>query len=266
MQDALRSFFETFRRSGSATGTVRSFRENGVLFPRRVASGSHQGELAWGALVHSRALRILKNPRYAGAFAYGRHQTHRSPRGRDSILPRDQWHTLILDAHPAYITWADYEENLRRLSENARAYGSDRRCGPPREGPALLQGLAVCGRCGTRMSVRYYTRHGELVPQYSCQRYTIENALPPCQRVIGGDLDRAIGDLLVSRMTPLALEVALSVQDELEARAGEADALRRQQVERAHYEAELAQRRYLKVDPENRLGGTPRSRSPLLQR
>ncbi len=253
VQEALRSFFETFRRTGSATGTVRSFRENGVLFPRRIPSGSHQGELAWGALVHSRALRILKNPRYAGAFAYGRHQTHRSPRGRDAILPRDQWHTLILDAHPAYITWADYEENLRRLSENARAYGSDRRSGPPREGPALLQGLAVCGRCGTRMSVRHYTRHGELVPQYSCQRHTIENALPPCQRVIGGDLDRAIGDLLVSTMTPLALEVALSVQDELEARAGEADALRRQQVERAHYEAELAQRRYLRVDPENRL-------------
>jgi DNA invertase Pin-like site-specific DNA recombinase len=255
VQEAVRSFFETFRRTGSATATVRSFRENGVLFPRRIQSGSHQGELAWGALMHSSALRILKNPRYAGAFAYGRHRTTKSSRGSEviTILPRDQWHTLILDAHPGYITWVAYEENLRRLEENARAYSGDRRSGPPREGPALLQGLAVCGRCGTRMSVRYYTRHRELVPQYTCQRHSIENALPPCQRVIGGDLDRAIGELLVSTMTPLALEVALSVQRELEARAEEADALRRRQVERARYEAELAQRRYIKVDPDNRL-------------
>ena len=255
VQEALRSFFETFWRTGSATATVRSFREKGLVFPRRIDSGPNQGELAWGALMHSRALRILQNPRYAGAFAYGRHRTSKSARGSEvtSILPHDEWHTLILDAHPGYITWADYEGNLRRLNENARAYGGDRRSGPPREGPALLQGLALCGRCGTRMSVRYYTRHGKLVPQYTCQRDSIENALPPCQRVIGGDLDRVIGELLVATMTPLALEVALSVQAELEARAGEADALRRQQVERARYEADLAQRRYLRVDPDNRL-------------
>lgn len=255
VQEALRSFFETFRRTGAATATVRSFRERGLLFPRRLSSGPHAGELAWGPLLHHRALRLLKNPRYAGAFAYGRSQARRTPQGTElrSHLPREQWHTLILDAHPGYISWSEYEENVRRLHENGQAYGADRRHGPPREGPALLQGLAVCGRCGTRMTIRYYTSHAQLVPEYRCQREGIERAEPPCQRVVGGALDRAVGDLLVETVSPLALEVALSVQDELRSRADEADRLRRQQVERAHYEAELAQRRYLRVDPDNRL-------------
>jgi DNA invertase Pin-like site-specific DNA recombinase len=246
VQAAVRTFFETFRRTGSATSTVRSFREQGLLFPRRVNDGPHKGELAWGPLLHWRALRALKNPRYTGAFVYGRSQTRRTPQGgeRRAQLPRDQWHTLIRDAHPGYITWADYEENLRRLHDNGQAYGADRRHGPPREGPALLQGIVVCGRCGGRMTIRYYVSHGEAVP---------EHAQPICQRIVGGALDHAIGDLLVETVSPLALEVALAVHDELEARAQEVDRIRRQQVERAQYEAELAQRRYLRVDPDNRL-------------
>ena len=255
VQAAVRTFFETFRRTGSATSTVRSFREQGLLFPRRLSSGPHQGELAWGPLLHWRALRALKNPRYAGAFVYGRSQTRRTPHGgeRRSQLPREQWHTLIRDAHPGYITWADYEENLSRLHDNAQACGADRRHGPPREGPALLQGLAVCGRCGGRMTIRYYVSHREVLPEYTCQREGIEHAQPICQRIVGGALDRAIGDLLVETVSPFALEVALAVRDELEARAQEVDRMRRQQVDRARYEAELAQRRYLRVDPDNRL-------------
>jgi DNA invertase Pin-like site-specific DNA recombinase len=255
VQEAVRQFFETFKRTGSATATVRSFRERGLLFPRRAQSGPHKGELLWGELLHYRALNVLKNPRYAGAFAYGRSKARRTPQGVESRrrLPREEWHTLILDSHPGYITWADHEENLARLRSNSAAYGLDRRHGPPREGPALLQGIAVCGRCGGRMTVRYHARRGEAVPEYCCQSEGIKRAEPACQRILGGDVDRAIGELLVESVTPLALEVALSVQDELTSRAEEADRLRRQQVERARYEAELAQRRYLRVDPDNRL-------------
>ena len=255
VQAAVRTFFETFRRTGSATSTVRSFREQGLLFPRRLYSGPHQGELQWGTLAHDRALHLLKNPRYAGAFAFGRSKARRSPQGTElrTKLPPEQWHTLIRDAHPGYVTWAEYEDNVRRLRDNAQAYGTDRHHGPPREGPALLQGLVVCGRCGGRMSVRYYMSHAQVVPEYRCQREGIKYAHGICQRVVGGALDRAIGELLVEAVSPLALEVALAVQDELEARAQEVDRIRRQQVERARYEAELAQRRYLRVDPDNRL-------------
>jgi hypothetical protein len=103
------------------------------------------------------------------------------------------------------------------------------------------------------MTVRYYCSHGQLLPEYVCQKRSIETAQAACQRFLGKALDLAVGDLLVETVSPLALEVALAVQEELESRADEADRLRRQQVERAHYEAELAQRRYLRVDPDNRL-------------
>ncbi len=255
VQAAVHTFFETFRRTGSASSTVRSFREQGLLFPRRLNDGPHKGELAWGPLLHHRALRALKNPRYTGAFVYGRSQARKTLHGseRRTQLPREQWHTLIREAHPGYITWAEYEENLSRLHDNGQAYGADRRHGPPREGPALLQGIAVCGRCGARMTIRYYVSHREVLPEYVCQREGIEHAHGPCQRIVGGALDRAIGDLLVETVSPLALEVALAVQNELENRAQEVDRMRRQQVDRACYEAELAQRRYLRVDPDNRL-------------
>ena len=255
VQQAIHQFFDTFRRTGSATATVRAFREQGLLFPRRAQSGPHKGELVWGALLHYRALNVLKNPRYAGAFAYGRTRATKpgQPSGLRHKLPRDEWHTLILDAHPGYITWAEHQENLDRLRANSAAYGADRHNGPPREGPALLQGIAVCGRCGGRMTIRYHTRRGRSIPEYCCQSDGIKRAEPACQRIQGGDIDQAIGDLLVQTMTPLALEVALAVQDELHSRADETDRMRRQHVERARYEAELAQRRYLHVDPDNRL-------------
>ncbi len=168
-------------------------------------------------------------------------------------LPREQWLAFFPEAHPGYISLAEYEDNQRRLQNNAQAYGSERRKSPPREGPALLQGLVVCGICGKRMTVRYVTYHGRQVPEYSCQREGIEHGRPPCQRILGRDLDEAIGQILVEAVTPLALEVALSVQEELNRRAEEVDRLRRQQVERARYEAELAERRYLRADPDNRL-------------
>ncbi len=124
---------------------------------------------------------------------------------------------------------------------------------PAREGPALLQGLAVCGRCGRRMTVGYHLRGGVEVPEYRCMRTAIRDGTPPCHQVPGASIDAAIGALLLESVTPLALEVALSVQAELEARADEADALRRSHVERARHGAELARRRYLAVDPDNRL-------------
>jgi hypothetical protein len=118
----------------------------------------------------------------------------------------------------------------------------------------LLQGLVICGVCGKRMTVRYHARSGQLIPEYICQRDLIETAgKGACQVVPGAGLDKAMGDLLTEAMTPMMLEVALAVQGELAEGASEVDRLRRQQVERARYEADLAQRRYMRVDPENRL-------------
>jgi hypothetical protein len=145
------------------------------------------------------------------------------------------------------------EENNQRLRENAHALGADRERGAPREGPALLQGLVVCALCGERMTIRYHMQGVRRVPDYMCQRQGIQRAEPLCQQIHGGGLDEAIGKLLVEMVTPVTLEVALAVQRELESRCDEGDRLRRQEVERACYETDLARRRYMQVDPANRL-------------
>lgn len=255
VQASIRHLFGTFRRTGSARATVKTFREEGLPFPRRPRRRPHKGELFWGPLIHWRVLQVLHNPRYAGAFVFGRTRTKKLPDGRTSTQPlsREEWLVVIHDQHPGYITWQEYEENQGRLLEGAQAHGRDRRRSPPREGPALLQGLVMCGVCGDRMTIRYHERQGKLQPEYICQRRGIDTATPICQRVLGAGVDEAIGALLLRTLSPTVLEVALQVQQELESRREEADRLRRQQVERARYDAELARQRYMQVDPNNRL-------------
>jgi DNA invertase Pin-like site-specific DNA recombinase len=255
VQQTIRLLFQTFLRTGSAFATVREFRREGVRFPCRLRHGPHKGEILWGDLRHSRTLEILHNPRYAGAFCWGRTRQRRRGDGQKvyHLLPREEWIALVPDAHPGYITWEQFEENQLRLKENSAAHGLDRRRSPPREGPALLQGLVICGRCGARMTVRYHQRGEVQYPDYVCAREGIEHGESPCQVVVGAGVDEAIGKLLVETMTPIALEVALAVHAELQTRVDDADRVRRRQVERARYETEVARRRYMQVDPDNRL-------------
>ena len=257
VQQAVRAVFETFRNVGTAFGVARAFRQQGLRFPVFVGPGGKQTSLRWGDLTHHHVVRTLKNPRYAGAYFFGRTRLQKRPnsqRGRSLGLPREEWHTLIPDAHAGYITWQQYEDNLGRLQANAERAGASHR-GPVREGPALLQGLMLCGFCGSRMSVAYHQHKRGLEPDYTCPgRSEAERAERGyCHRVAGASIDRAIGDLLIAVVSPLALEVALSVQQELQARWQETDRLRRMQVDRARYEVDLARRRFLRVDPDHRL-------------
>lgn len=255
VQGTIRALFETFRRTGSAMATVKSFREQGMLFPSRARCGPHHGEVLWREIEHSRVLWVLHNPRYAGAFFFGRTRQTKLPErtGRFKKLPRDEWTALLRDAHVGYLTWEEFEDNQRRLRDNSAAHGEERRRSPPREGPALLQGLVICGRCGQRMTVRYRQSRGRLCPEYVCQRQGIQRGEPPCQRIPGVELDHAVSELIVQAVTPMAIEVALAVQDEVQVRIEEADQLRRQRVEQVRHEADLARRRFMRVDPDNRL-------------
>jgi DNA invertase Pin-like site-specific DNA recombinase len=252
---AVAHLFTTFEATGSATACVKTFREAGLSFPWRHRTGPRKGELDWAPLAHSTALRVLHNPRYAGAFTYGRHrhQKHLNGKTTSKLLPREEWISFIPDAHPGYITLAQYDTNRARLAANAQAHGVDRAAGPAREGTALLQGIIICGRCGGRMTVRYHHRRGQQLPTYMCQQDGIEHGRPVCAAIPGADLDQRIGQLLLDTLTPLAVEAALAVTAELQARAAQADALRAAHVEHARYHADLARRRYLAVDPANRL-------------
>jgi len=255
IQGALRHLFTTFEAAGSATAVVKAFRAAGLSFPWRHHKGPRKGEVDWQPLLHSTVLRVLHNPRYAGAFTYGRTTHPILPGGKASTrhLPRQEWTSFIPGAHPGYITLDQYEANIAKLAANAAAHGRDRAAGPPREGPALLQGIIICGRCGNRMTVRYHARGGKDLPTYLCQRDGIDNARRICAAIPGHTLDEHVGQLLISTLTPLAVEAALQVSAELQQRAADADALRAAHVERARYHADLARRRYLAVDPANRL-------------
>jgi DNA invertase Pin-like site-specific DNA recombinase len=254
VQESLRHFFATFARVGSAWATVRAFRAEGLKFPKRGQGGS--GEAVWQQLTHAIALDTLHNPRYAGAFCFGRTRSSKDIDGKVSVrqLPREQWGFLKKDAHPGYITWGEFLENEQRLLQNHQAHGGgESKAGAPREGPALLQGLVVCGKCGRAMGLRYHKRGERLIPDYECNKDCVESGAAPCQRIPGGGIDEAVGRLLVESVTPLALEVTFQVQDELQGRLDEAQRLRSLQVRRAQYESEQARLRFMRVDPNNRL-------------
>lgn len=254
VQQSLRNLFATFRRTGSAWATMRAYRREGWKFPRRGQAGS--GEIFWRELSEASVLNTLHNPRYAGAFCFGRTRSWKDGEGRVHVeeVPREQWRFVRPDAHPGYLSWDEFLTNQALLHQNHQRHGGGLRpAGPPREGPALLQGLVVCGKCGRAMTVRYHQIQGRMAPDYVCQKAHIENHEPRCQQIPGASIDEAIGTLLVESVTPLALEVVLQVQAEIQTRLEEAGRLRQQQVQRAEYEADQARVRYLRVDPNNRL-------------
>ncbi len=252
VRETIVHFFETFARVGSAHQTVKAFRTEGLCFPSRLRAP------ASGVLFHpltaSAAMRTLRNPRYAGAYAYGQRVYGRTVDGKKTFRKRAEsdWLACIPNAHPGYVTWDRYRENLRLLESNGHGYDAAR-ASPPREGVALLQGRAVCGRCGQYLRVRYRDARGKLESWYVCDRTTDAHAEPNCQSLAGAPVDEAIGLLVAEKMTPAAVELALEIRKEIEGRYDEADQLRCRAIERAQVDADLAQRRFMMVDPGNRL-------------
>jgi DNA invertase Pin-like site-specific DNA recombinase len=256
IQDTVRLLFDTFRETGSACAVLRRMRAQHIVFPRRIARGIGKGDVLWGELDHSRVLEVLHNPRYAGAFVYGRRRTAYNAELKQVqlMLKRENWQVLIRDAHPGYISWEEFERNELTLQRNAVSFSTNLRGGAPREGIALLQGRVLCGHCGSRMRVRYDFRSGQQRPYYCCNDGTVRRAESKnCQWVLGTEIDAAIGALLLQTVAPAAIEVALDVQQEIAKRIEQSSALRQVQLQRCRYEAELARRRYVKVDPDNRL-------------
>ncbi|MCK6434082.1 MAG: recombinase family protein [Aquabacterium sp.] len=256
IQDTVRLLFNTFRETGSACAVLRRMRAQHILFPRRIARGIGKGEVLWGELDHSRVLEVLHNPRYAGAFVYGRRRTSYNANLKQVQLQlkRENWQVLIRDAHPGYISWDEFERNELTLQRNAVGFSTGLRGAAPREGIALLQGRVLCGRCGSRMRVRYDARDGQRRPYYCCNEGTVRRAESRnCQWVQGTEIDAEIGALVLQMVAPTAIDVALAVQQEIAQRVEQAAALRAAQLQRCRYEAELARRRYVKVDPDNRL-------------
>ena len=254
IQQTIRTFFDTFRRVGTAFGTVRFFNKKEILFPTRLHDGLYKGDVVWNPLKVSRANAVLHNPRYTGAFVYGRRtqKTVSSLRAKARFLPRSEWFSLVKNKHEGYISWDDYEENIKRLEKNRQWTMKDYH-GASREGSALLQGIVLCGKCGKRMSVRYYQRFGTLTPQYNCRGDLDSKGIQSCQYIPGHTIDKEIGNLLLEKMNPAILDLALAVEKEVEMKITQIYDLRGKHLERLRYECELSRRRYMQADPDNRL-------------
>jgi DNA invertase Pin-like site-specific DNA recombinase len=252
---ALRVFIET----GSAYAVVQRFAKRSLRFPKRSYGGAWDGTLVWGNLTHSRVLGLLKNPCYAGTYTYGRYQYRRqiTPQGEVSKhtqrVAMSEWRVNLPAHHDGYITWEQFLANQDRLAKNRTNAGAPILNGPAREGLALLQGLMLCGTCGRALTVRY-TGNGGLYPLYLCSGMRRDaRATRDCMSLRCDLLDTAVASAALQALKPAELELALATLQELEVRD---QAVLRQwhmRLERADYEAALAERRYQEVDPSQRL-------------
>ncbi|GAA3782684.1 hypothetical protein GCM10022225_83720 [Plantactinospora mayteni] len=209
------------------------------------------GRSSGGKLTHSRVLQAVKNPVYAGAYAYGRSYDARGVRPDGTVAAtwvkraRAEWTVLIQDHHPGYITWQQFVDIETKLAANHTKAGFR----PPREGPALCQGIIFCGICGGRMGTRY--GDGGRV-HYLCQARDA-NRTTTCRTVAAVTVDDAVAALLLDAVTPQQLKLAVKAADELTERYTRSHRAAELAVERARYEADRAERAFSNVEPENRL-------------
>jgi DNA invertase Pin-like site-specific DNA recombinase len=254
VQARLRFVFATFRDLQSARAVMRYLRRHGLGLPVRPLVGPAPHEVVWREANSGRVCAILQNPAYAGAYVYGRRRMDPSrcgSGGGTAKVPVEDWEVCLKAAHPGYLGWEEFIANQRRLADNISRYQAGHP-GAPRKGLALLQGIAVCGRCGRRMGLRYSGPRGDY-PVYCCRADRDQSAAPVCQEVRALPVDDLVARLLLEALLPdrIAIAVAMLGQIEEEARHLERQwSLRR---ERARYEAERARRQYDAVEPENRL-------------
>lgn len=256
VQSAVRAVFARFDVEPSVWAVVRWAARSGFTFPTRRERAGGASELAWKPLGYSRLCNLLHNPIYAGVYAWGRRPEKdvlvdgeirrvRSP-GQDP----DAWSVRIDGAHAGYISWQVFLKNRDKLRENASRMGVKVR-GAPREGPASLAGLLVCGRCGGRMTTSYWGLHSRKW-SYLCPGERLHGGAI-CWSTAGPPIDAAVDDLFLQTMVPSELELCLAVEQQVTLQADDLAQQWRLRIEKAQYEARLAERRYKAIDPDNRV-------------
>lgn len=259
VRSAIELVFATFDQCGSAYGVVQRFSKEKLLFPKRSYGGVWAGKLHWGQLTDGRVGSILKNPRYAGVYSFGRFREVKEilgdgeVRSRTSRMPREKWLVEIQDHHDGYISFEQHLKNLNRLEKNRTNSEEVVLSGPAREGLALLQGLLLCGCCGRRLTPRY-RGNGGIYPIYQCNWRKREGlSKTACMTVQCGSVDRAIEQRVLQVVNEEQVNLAVEAYEVVLERHAQIDSQWKMRRERAEYEVQLAQRRYEQVDPNNRL-------------
>jgi DNA invertase Pin-like site-specific DNA recombinase len=256
VQEALRGVFAKFRELGSARQVLLWYREEKIALPHAVP-GTAGHDVTWKLPSDGRVRQILKNPCYAGAFAYGQREARtvvrdgRAHTSQGHKKPLERWQVLILDHHKGYINWADYLLNQKVLEANA-AMSSPQTSGAPKGGPALLSGLLRCGRCGRLLQVAY-SGHGGRVPRYNCRGGRTLRGSGSCLTVGAGRLDEAVCREALAALRPVAVEAAVQAASDAGRNEDEKRRALTLALEKARYQADRARRQYDAADPENRL-------------
>jgi DNA invertase Pin-like site-specific DNA recombinase len=251
---AIRTIFERFAELGSVRQVWLWFRSQKLSFPLQM---NRLSEIRWVAPTYTALHHVLTSPVYAGAYIYGRTRREYTVdetgriKSRTRHLPRSQWQVLIRDHHQGFIDWQTYERNQARIGKNTRPR-PHQAGGAVREGGALLQGIATCGRCARRLKVYYQGKNA--TPGYHCPGNTLVNGRGVyCLRVGGCRIDEGVVKAFLDAVTPAGIDAVLQAEKNLEADHDASVAQWRLEVERTRYEAEKAERRYRAVEPENRL-------------
>jgi DNA invertase Pin-like site-specific DNA recombinase len=257
VQARFRLVFDEFRRLQSAKAVTVALRRADLQLPVRPLVGPAPHEVVWREATASRVLQILKNPAYAGAYVYGRRRQDpccnrpgATRRGTTAVAIED-WPVCLREAHTGYISCGEFMANQKRLADNVIRYDADR-SGVARRGSALLQGIALCGRCGRHMHLHYSGSRSKY-PVYLCEadyRYTGQ---PRCQEVRAPAVDNEVERLLLEALKPDRIALAIAALGELELEARQLERQWSLKRERARHEAERARRQYDSVEPENRL-------------
>lgn len=254
VQVSIQQVFDQFAACKTARGVVLYFREHQLLLPTRLWGTARAGEIIWKPARAERILDMLHNPLYAGTYVYGQTQTVPQLPGRGRLasrqIKRDTPPVVIHDHHDGYLSWEQYQYNQVQLDDNRNGLNRSRR-GAVREGVGLLQGIVLCGCCGRRMKVRY--QEDKIRPTYVCDGPYQSYGDPWCQAIRGQHIDTTIAEAVLEALKPAELHVAWEALDTILQQQSQADRQHTLQVERAQYEAELARRRFMQVDPENRL-------------
>lgn len=254
IRGALQTVFDRFAEVGSARRVWLHFRAEGLRFPSRQHG---RADVRWVAPTYSKIHEVLTNPVYAGAYIYGKTKferfvdDHGNVRKRVRKRAQAEWPVFLRDHHKGFIGWPTFEANQKRIQSNTRPT-PHQPGGAVREGAALLQGLARCGRCSRKLRVSY---SGKLsAPAYHCPGNTIANGRAEyCLRVGGRQIDAAVARAVLAALAPAGLEAALLAAQRVHSDHDAVVAQVKLHVERARYEAQRAERRYRAVDPENRL-------------
>jgi DNA invertase Pin-like site-specific DNA recombinase len=254
---AIRTVLERFAELGSVRAVWLWLRQEGLKFPLQATTLGGPAQIRWVTPTYQAIHKVVTHPAYAGAYVYGRTRHERyvtetgQVRTRSRHLPAAEWEVLIPDHHPGFIDWEAYQANQARVGANIRPR-VHQPGGAVREGAALLQGIAVCGKCGRKLAVHYRGRNS--TPGYHCAgRELVNGRGVHCLSVGGVQIDQAVAEAFLAALTPAGIQAAVAAAEQLEADHDAALGQWRLEVDRARYEAGLAERRYLAVDPDNRL-------------